>query len=180
LLQHAQLVVGVENREVGLKAGELGVAPEHPRGDRVKGPQRRHALDRAAADRRHALLHLAGCLVGEGDGQNLARPCLSGGDQMRQARRQRRGLSGAGAGEHQHRPFGRQHRLALRRVQALQVCGIAGRRRRFRHLAEVGQGERIGNRIARLFDAPAQLLFGGDEQAGISPGRRVRVRAAFR
>ena len=31
---------------------------------------------------------------------------------------QRRGLAGAGAGEDQHRTFGGQHRLALRRVEA--------------------------------------------------------------
>ena len=76
--------------------------------------------------RRHALLHLARGLVGEGDGEDLARPCLAGGDQVGEARGQRRGLAGARAGEHQDRPFGRQHRLALRRVQALQIGGLVG------------------------------------------------------
>ena len=73
---------------------------------------------------------------------------LAGGDQMGEAGGQRGGLAGAGAGEDEHRPFGRQHRLALRRVQALQIGGLGTERRRFRHLAEVSGGERNGNRQA--------------------------------
>ena len=49
LLEHAELVVGVEDGEVGLEADQLGMAAEHPRGDRVEGAEPRHALDRAAA-----------------------------------------------------------------------------------------------------------------------------------
>ncbi len=40
------------------------------------------------------------------------------GDQMGEAGGQRGGLAGAGAGQHQHRALGGQHRLALRRVEA--------------------------------------------------------------
>ncbi len=43
---------------------------------------------------------------------------------MRQAGGERRGLAGAGAGEDQHRPSARQHRFALRRVQALRDRGV--------------------------------------------------------
>ena len=74
-----------------------------------------------------ALAHLARGLVGEGDGENLARPGFASGDQMGEARGQRRGLAGAGAGEDEDRPFGGQHGLALRRVQALQISGLRSR-----------------------------------------------------
>ena len=100
--------------------------------------------------RRDAFLHLARGLVGEGDGEDLARPGLAGGDEMGKPRSQRRGLAGARAGEDEHRSFGRQHRFALRRIQALQIGGIGRQCRRFRHLAEVGGGERNGNRAARF------------------------------
>ena len=52
LLEDAQLVVGVEDGEVGLQADELGMAAEHARGDRVEGAEPGHALDRAAGDLR--------------------------------------------------------------------------------------------------------------------------------
>ena len=71
-----------------------------------------------------ALLHLARRLVGEGDGEDLARPGLAGGDQVGEAGGQRGGLAGAGAGQHQHRALGRQHRLALRRVEAGEIGGL--------------------------------------------------------
>ena len=50
LLEHAQLVVGVEDREVGLEPDQLGVAAQHPRRDRVEGAEPRHAFDRAAGE----------------------------------------------------------------------------------------------------------------------------------
>ena len=94
-------------------------------------------------------LHLARGLVGEGDGEDLARPGQPGGDEVGEPGGQRRGLAGARAGEHQHRPFGRQHGLALRRVEAR-----AGRRARGSGLEiqALGGGRRggvHGNRIAR-------------------------------
>ena len=48
---------------------------------------------------------------------------LAGGDDVGEAGGQHRGLAGAGAGQHQHRAFGRQHGLALRRVEAGEVGG---------------------------------------------------------
>ena len=43
---------------------------------------------------------------------------------MGEAGGQRGGLAGAGAGEDQHRAFGRQHGLALRRVEAGEIGGL--------------------------------------------------------
>ncbi len=126
LLEHAQLVVGVEDGEVGLQADELGMAAEHARGDRVEGAEPGHPLDRAAGDFRDALLHLARGLVGEGDGEDLARPRLAGSDQIGEAGGEGGGLAGAGAGEDQHRAFGREHGLPLRRVEAGEPWGFGG------------------------------------------------------
>ena len=93
-----------------------------------------------------AVLHFARGLVGEGDGEDLARPGLAGGDEMGEPRGQRGGLAGAGAGEHQHRAFGRKHRLALGRIEALQIGGIGVWKQAIQALGEVGRGERNGNR----------------------------------
>jgi hypothetical protein len=64
---------------------------------------------------------------------------------MGEARRQRGCFSSTRASEHEHRAFGRQHSLALRRVQALQIGGLGTQCRGFRHLSEVSGGERNGN-----------------------------------
>ncbi len=113
LLEDAELVVGVEDGEIGLQADQLGMAAEHARGDRVEGAEPRHAFDRAARNGRDARLHFARGLVGEGDGEDLARPGFASRDQMGEPRSQRGGLAGTGAGEHEHRALGRQYRLAL-------------------------------------------------------------------
>ena len=51
--------------------------------------------------------------------QGLARP---GGEQVRHPRGQHARLARARAGEHQHRPLGRLHRLALLRVQPVEIA----------------------------------------------------------
>ena len=147
LFEQAQLVVGIEDGEIGLQADQLGVGPQHSRRDRMEGPQPRHPLDRPARNARDPLLHLARRPVGEGHRQNLARPRPPGRDQVRQPRGQRRRLARPRAGQHQHRPVGRQHRLALRRVEAGQIGGFGlGQGRGFGHPREVGARERNGNR----------------------------------
>ena len=73
LLEQPDLVVDVEDGEVGLQPDQLGVAAQDFHADRVEGAEPRHALDHAADDVADARLHLARRLVGEGDGENLAR-----------------------------------------------------------------------------------------------------------
>ena len=80
-----------------------------------------------------ALAHLARGLVGEGDGEDLARPGFAGGDQVGEAGGERGGLSRARTGEHQHRPLGGEHGFPLRRVQALQICGFGSEGGGFGH-----------------------------------------------
>ena len=74
LLEQPDLVVDVEDGEVGLEAHQLGVPAEDLHADRMKGAEPRHALDGLADHGADALLHLARGLVGEGDGEDLARP----------------------------------------------------------------------------------------------------------
>ena len=87
LLEHAQLVVGVENGEVGVETDQLGMAAKHLRGDRVEGAEPRHPLERSAGQLADALAHLARGLVGEGDRQDLARPRLASRDEVSESRR---------------------------------------------------------------------------------------------
>ena len=129
LLEHAKLVVGVEDGEIALQANEFGVTAQHFRADAVKSAQPRHALDRVADHPPDAFAHLARRPVGEGDGQDFRRPGAPRRDDMRQPRRQCGGLARAGSGEHQHRPFGGENGLPLRAVQAVQIGRVRRRGR---------------------------------------------------
>jgi hypothetical protein len=73
-----------------------------------------------AEEQLHALAHLLRGLVGEGDGQQLARARATGLHQPRDAVRQDARLARAGAGEDQQRAVTVRDGLALRRVEALQ------------------------------------------------------------
>jgi len=64
---------------------------------------------------------------------------------MGEAGSQRRRLACAGTCKDQHRALGRQHGLALRRVQALQISRLGRGGGDFRHLREVGAGADSGN-----------------------------------
>ena len=77
-----------------------------------------------------ALLHLARGLVGEGDGEDLAAAGRGRCARMWAMRVvSTAGLAGAGAGQHQHRPVERLDRLALLRVQAVEIGRGAGAER---------------------------------------------------
>ena len=154
LLDQPDLVVDVEDGEIGLQPDQLGVPAQDLAADRVEGAEPGHALDHAADHGADALLHLARGLVGEGDGEDLRRPGPPGGEDVGDARGQHPGLAGPRAGQHQHRPVERHHRLALLRIEVLEIgrrppadprarADPAGRgRRRFRSgvkLQGVGQ-----------------------------------------
>jgi len=114
LLDQAQLVVGVDDREVGLEADQLGVAAQQARAQGVEGAEPQ-ALDAAAEQRTDPLDHLARGLVGEGHGEHLVRAHPTGEQQMGKPRGQHPGLAGAGAGKHQERAvLGQDGRLLLR------------------------------------------------------------------
>ena len=141
LLEQAQLVVGVEDGEVGLQPDRLGMAAQDARGERVEGAEP-HALGALADHRREALAHLARRLVGEGDRQHLARQGAARGEDMRQPRRQHPGLAGAGAGQHQHRPVDRGDGFGLRLVEGGEIGRSSGFRRRRSGVIDSGIGHR--------------------------------------
>ena len=76
---------------------------------------------RTFAAPRDPFTHLACGLVGEGDGQNVERTGLAGGDQMSDARRQHARFPGASTGENENGTLGRFHGGSLFRVQSRQV-----------------------------------------------------------
>jgi hypothetical protein len=89
--------------------------------DRVEGAEPRHALDGAADQNGDALLHLAGGLVGEGDGKDLRGEGAVGIEDMGDAGGQHARLAGAGAGEHQDRAFERFDGFGLLGIEAIEI-----------------------------------------------------------
>ena len=128
LLHQPHLVVDIEDGEIGLQADQLGVPAQDLHADRMEGAEPRHALDHAADDLADAVLHFARRLVGEGDGQNLARPGAAGRQDVGDAHGQHPRLAGAGAGEHQHRAVEGFDREPLLGIEPGEIAGGAGRR----------------------------------------------------
>ena len=161
LFHQAGLVVCVENREIGAQTGEFGMASQHLGTQRMEGAEPLHAFDGAADQRADPMLHLARGLVGEGHGENLVRPGLAGGQQMRQPRRQHPRLAGAGTRQNQNRPFQRFHRLALFGVQPFEIGRAHGRHRC-----------RAGGARSRFFGDRAEVegIVGWGHDSGIVAG----------
>ncbi len=118
LLRQADLVGLVVDREVRTVAEPLGLAPEDAPAGGVEGE------DPVGCVPEHGLepfAHLAGGLVGEGDGQDLVRLHAAGVDQVRDAMREHTRLAGARAGDDEERPFGVDDGFPLRGVEISQV-----------------------------------------------------------
>ncbi len=122
LLEQAELVVGVEDGEARGEADQGGVATQHAGAEGVEGAEP-EALDRLLQDGADALAHLAGGLVGEGDGEDLAGEGAVGEQDMGEAGGEHARLAGAGSGQHQHGAVDALDGLALLGVQADQVFG---------------------------------------------------------
>ena len=140
LLQQANLVVGVEDGEVRLEPGELGMAAEDPGGDGMEGAEPEPGGG-ASHQSLHAADHFARRLVGEGDREHLSGPGAAGGEDVGKARGEHAGLAGAGAREHEQRTVERFRRPALLRIQAVEI-GRRGHRRRRSGVGLGGQAER--------------------------------------
>ena len=115
-LDHALLVVGIEDLEVLRQPRLLPVQAQHAVGDAVKGadPQR---ADRDPDQLFDAAPHLGGRLVGEGDRQDRLRSDPFEGHQPGDAVGQHPGLARAGAGQHQTVGRRCRHRLRLGRIE---------------------------------------------------------------
>ena len=121
LLQQPDLIVDVEDGEVALQPDEFGMAAQDLHADRMEGAEPRHALDDLPDHRADAGLHLARGLVGEGDREDFGRPRLAETEDVGDARCQHARLAGSGARQHQHRAVERLDRLALFRIEAVQI-----------------------------------------------------------
>src|SRR5262245_18754520 len=120
LLHEANLVGLVVDREVRAVAEPLRLSAQDASAGGVEGKDPEAASARPQ-EVPQALAHLAGSLVREGNGEDLVRLRTDGVDQVRDAVRKDARLSGARAGDHEQRPFGRQHRLALSGIQVGEV-----------------------------------------------------------
>jgi hypothetical protein len=154
LLEQPDLVVDVQNGEVGFEPDHLGMPAQDFYADGMEGAEPRHALDHAADNVADAGFHFARRLVGEGDGQNLAGPGAAGGEDVGDAHGEHAGLAGAGAGQHQHRAVERLDREPLLRIEPGEIRR-AGCRLRARGNA-AGGGARRCCRLDRALQRVSQ------------------------
>lgn len=127
-LDDAPAVVGVENVEIGLEAGDFGDVAQLPRGEAVVGaePARRGLAAEGGANARG---HLARRLVREGHGKDARGGNAVDGDAVDDGGRETRCLAGAGAGEHEDRArMRRRLDLGLRQVRSDRLEGGVGNR----------------------------------------------------
>ena len=132
LLDHAEAVVGIHDRELRLQADVLRFLPQNLHAERVEGADRQlidgHLAAFLAGRRERlafeqladALAHFQRGLVRERDGGDVARLEALGLDQVRDLLRDHARLAAAGAGEHETRTVEITDRFVLSGVQA---CG---------------------------------------------------------
>lgn len=94
----------------------LGAQPPQAQG--MEGPEQGTRLLAQLFSK--AFAHFARGARGEGHGQQALRRHAVHLDEIDKACAARVGLAGAGTGDHQYRPVGRQHRLALGRIEAFE------------------------------------------------------------
>ena len=127
LLQQPDLVVGIEDGEVGLQPDQLrmaGAAAAPPANGTCRATSPRPAAPMSAPTRVFISLRR---LVGEGDGEDLRRIGPAGRQDVREPRGQHARLAGAGAGQHQHGAVDGLDRRALRLVQVIDVAARGSR-----------------------------------------------------
>ena len=94
LLEQAQLIVDVENREVGFEPHQFRMPAQHLHADRVERAEPRHALDHLADHAADPLLHLPRGLVGEGHREDFGRPRAAEREDVRNPGGEHEGLDG--------------------------------------------------------------------------------------
>ena len=143
LFQEAQLVVRVEDGEGGFEAYEFRVAAQNLHTERVEGAQPWHPFDGLTNEAADAGFHLAGRLVGEGDGEDLIGAGGACVQQMGDAGGERAGFAGSGPGEHKNGAVERFDGGALHVVEPVHIgCG-AGRHGARRQAAGFRGGRRF-------------------------------------
>ena len=144
LFEQADLIVRVENGEIGFEPDQFGVAAQDFRADRVKSAEPLHRLGALADQRLDALAHLARRLVGEGDRENFPCPREAEAQYMGDAGREHARLAGAGAGQHQHGSLERLDGGALLGIEHVEITRPPRQRAGLR-------GETAGGRVVIVF-----------------------------
>ena len=120
-LNEALGVVGVVDREVLGVAQALPVDAEHAHAHGVERADPHAARAQTAHEPVEALAHLAGGLVGEGDGEDVPGHDAEVLDHVGDAVREHAGLARPRAGEDEQGPLGGEHGLTLGWVQGIDV-----------------------------------------------------------
>ena len=113
-------IVIVVDREVGAVADKVAVGAQHAHAHGVERADP-HAAHAVAQQGLEAVAHLGGGLVGEGDGEDAVGAHAEILDDVGDAVREHARLARTRAGEHEQRPLGGEHRLALLRVERIQI-----------------------------------------------------------
>ena len=121
LADQPQLVGGGIDGEVPLVTEKPDLPAEDPHAERVEGGEDQILAALFSDQGSHTLLHLAGRLVGEGDRQDVLRRHILVEEEMGDPIGNHPGLAGAGAGQHQERPFGVLYRLKLAGVHGMKI-----------------------------------------------------------
>ena len=179
LLDEADLVGAVVDREVRLVAQPLGLAAEHAAAGGVEGEDPDRARHRAE-HRRQALAHLAGGLVRERDREDLVRLDADRRGQVRDAVGEHARLPGARAGDHEQRPLRVQDCLPLSRIQVREVLLGRGDRHPFDASGRPTRSARVASttplavgaeRLARRRRVPRRVAGGDDDRERDRPAR---------
>ena len=117
---HALGIVVIVDGELAGVAQQVGVLTQHAHAHGVERAYP-HAAGAAGDERCQTLAHLGRSLVGKRDGQDLPGLNVQVAQHVGDAEGQDAGLARAGAGKDQQWTFGRQDRLALGRVQAIDI-----------------------------------------------------------
>ena len=103
LFEQADLIVHIENGEIGSQAHQFSMTTQDFCPDGMERTEPGHTFHGAAYKRPNAMLHLLGGFVGECDGQQLTGPGFAGGKNVGQAGGEDPCLSSASAGKHENR-----------------------------------------------------------------------------
>ena len=114
------LVRLVVDRERAVEPHERALPPEQPGTERVERPDRQLAELLAADQAFEPLLHLAGGLVREGDGEDRTRRHAEVADQVRDPVREHAGLARACAGKDQQGAVAMRHGGALLEIEGIE------------------------------------------------------------
>ena len=125
LLHQADLVVRIEDCEIGTQADQFGVAAENFGADGVKGAKPRHAFGNGAEQMPDPLFHLACRLVGEGDGENLGGERFASRNHVGDTGGENAGFACSGTCKNKNRAVNCFDRTALLGVQSVKIGCIA-------------------------------------------------------